>query len=146
MTEHPTIALVSCVKAKRPAPSPAHDLYTSHLFRALRGYAEAIADRWYILSAEHGLVDPDRILAPYDRTLNKMPKRERDAWAERVRHQISEEVPDGAEIVILAGARYREGLEEPLRELGFTVTVPLEGLPIGKQLQRLKQLAEGSGV
>jgi len=143
MTEHATIALVSCVKAKRPAPSPARDLYTSHLFRALRGYAEAIADRWFILSAEHGLVDPDRVLVPYDRTLNKMPKRERDAWA-GVRHQIAEEVPDHAEIIILAGTRYREGLEEPLRVLGFTVTVPLKGLPIGKQLQRLKHLAEGS--
>jgi len=146
MRERPTIALVSCVKAKRPAPSPARDLYTSHLFCALRRYAETSADSWYILSAEHGLVDPDRILAPYDRTLNKMPKRERDAWAERVRGQICEEVPDDAEIIILAGARYREGLEAPLREQGFTVTVPLEGLPIGKQLQRLKQLAEGSGA
>jgi hypothetical protein len=64
------VALVSCVKSKRSAPTPACDLYTSPLFRHLRGYAEANADTWYILSAGHGLLRPDQVVAPYERTLN----------------------------------------------------------------------------
>lgn len=138
----PRIALVSCVKSKRASASPARDLYTSSLFRALRGYAEANADSWYILSAEHGLVHPGKVLEPYERTLNRMPKAERDAWAERVRRQLLEVLPRDAEITLLAGARYREGLEDFLRERGYSVAVPLEGLRFGKQLQRLKELAE----
>jgi hypothetical protein len=50
------VALVSCVKAKRTSAAPASDLYTSQLFRALRGYAIGHADAWYVLSAEHGLL------------------------------------------------------------------------------------------
>jgi hypothetical protein len=47
--------------------------------------------------------------------------------------------PD-AEVIVLAGLRYREELIPFLRKRGFGVTVPLEGLGFGKQLQRLKGL------
>jgi hypothetical protein len=136
------IALVSCVKAKRPSAAPAGDLYISQLFRALLANAEATADHWYILSAKHGLVHPDQVLAPYEQTLNRMPKRERVAWADAVWADLLKVLPADAEVVFLAGARYREGLEDRLREHGFAVTVPLEGLGIGKQLQRLKEMRE----
>ena len=78
------IAILSCVKRKRTSAAPARDLYVSDLFRGLRRYAEARADAWYILSAEHGLLHPDQVVAPYERTLNNMRKPERLAWASRV--------------------------------------------------------------
>lgn len=133
------IALVSCVKSKRPTPTRAADLYTSPLFRGLRRYAERVSDAWYILSAEHGLVHPDTILAPYERTLNKMSKAARATWAERVRGQLLEVLPKGAEVVVLAGVRYREGLVGFLNEQGFSVSIPLEGLSFGRQLQWLSE-------
>ncbi|MEO7086693.1 MAG: DUF6884 domain-containing protein [Gemmatimonadaceae bacterium] len=136
------IALVSCVKTKRTVASPAGDLYTSPLFVALRAYANANADAWYVLSAEHGLVAPTTIIDPYERTLNTMPKRDRTAWAERVRTQLLETLPTGATVLFLAGQRYREGLSEFLSAHGFSVQVPFIGLPLGKQLQRLKALSE----
>lgn len=71
------VALVSCVEAKRTSAAPARDLYTSPLFRALRAYAIEHADTWYILSAEYHLLRPEKIVAPYERTLNAMPKRDR---------------------------------------------------------------------
>ena len=37
-----------------------------------------------MLSAEHGLVDPDEVIAPYDKTLNNVPIAVRRQWAERV--------------------------------------------------------------
>src|SRR5262245_54765277 len=58
------VALVSCVKEKRPFAAPACDLYTSQLFRALREYAISRADDWYVLSAEYGLLRPDQTVAP----------------------------------------------------------------------------------
>ena len=117
-------------------------MYTSHLFRGLRSYAIAHADRWYLLSAEHGLLHPDQVVAPYERTLNQMAKRDRIAWADRVQGQLLEVLPSGAEVIVLAGLRYRERLIPFLQGHGFPVTVPLEGLTIGKQLQRLKQVAD----
>src|SRR5262245_25038878 len=125
------IALVSCVKEKRRSAAPARDLYLSQLFRGLRRYAENHADEWYVLSAEHGVLRPDQVVEPYERTLNNMPKRERIAWAEKVKNQLLEILPAGAEIIVLAGLRYREDIEPFLRNRGFSVSVPLEGLKIG---------------
>jgi hypothetical protein len=135
-----TVALVSCVKAKRSVSSPARDLYTSALFRAMRRYAEAQADAWFILSAEHGLVHPEQVLDPYERTLNKMTTAERRVWAQRVQQSLLTELPAPSNVVILAGLRYREFVVPFLREHGFLVTIPLAGLRLGHQLQRLKAL------
>lgn len=135
------VALVSCVKSKQARAAPACDLYTSQLFRYLRGYAKANADCWYILSAEHGLLRPEQVIAPYERTLNKMGKVERLAWAERVQRQLLDVLPSGAEVIVLAGERYRSDLVPFLTAHGYNVSVPLEGLPLGRQLQRLKELA-----
>lgn len=66
------VALLSCVKRKCDGPVLARDLYTSPLFRGLRRHAETHADAWYILSAEHGLLAPDELVARYDRTLLRM--------------------------------------------------------------------------
>ena len=136
------IALVGCVKSKRMSSAPARELYTSPLFRAMRGYAESNADAWYILSAEYGLLRPDQVVEPYERTLNSMPTRERLAWAVGVQNQLLEALPQGAEVVLLAGLRYREHLVPFLKQNGVSVAVPLEGLSLGRQLQRLKQINE----
>jgi hypothetical protein len=53
------IGLVSCVSSKRDTPAPPLDLYTSPYFEKMRCYADSHHDDWWILSAEHGLLDPD---------------------------------------------------------------------------------------
>ena len=138
------IALVSCVKSKRGSASAARDLYVSPLFQLMRAYAEANADRWYILSAEYGLVRPDQTLEPYERTLNRMGSADREAWAARVRRQLDEVLPNQAHVIVLAGTRYRENLIPYLRARGCEVSIPLEGLSFGRQLQRLNELVCGS--
>jgi hypothetical protein len=137
------VALVSCVKSKQNQPAPAKDLYTSPLFQNLRKYAEDNNDRWYILSAEHGLVDPDQILAPYEKTLNNARKDERLAWGRRVQGRLEAVLPPGAEVIMLAGERYRENLVPFLKSRGHKVSVPLEGMPFGKQLQYLSARNRG---
>lgn len=131
------VAIGSCVKKKRESAAPARDLYISQLFRGLRRYAETHADAWYILSAEHCVIRPDQIVEPYERTLNTMRKWERLAWAQRVQKQLTNLLPAEAEIILLAGLRYPEGIEAFLRQRGFPVTVPLERLGIGEQLHWL---------
>jgi len=97
------IALVSCVKTKLSQPHPAKDLYTSPLFLGLRRYAETHADRWFILSEKHGLLDPERVIEPYETTLNRMGVRGRRQWAENVKSQLMEVLPADAEVIVLAG-------------------------------------------
>ena len=134
------IALVSCVKSKRITAAPAKDLYISALFQGLRRYAEVNADAWYILSAEHGLLNPEQIVKPYEKTLNKMGSRQRFEWAEEVQRRLLRVLPKEAEVIVLAGQRYREHLVPFLRDRGFSVSIPLEGLSFGRQLRALNSI------
>lgn len=132
-----TVYFISCVGQKRSAPSAAKDLYTSDWFKKARRYVENKGDSWFILSAEHGLVEPDRILSPYEKTLNEMPVRERRQWARDVTAQLACKAPTMKCAVFLAGSKYREFLAEHLRQRGVSVRVPMEGLRIGQQLKWL---------
>jgi hypothetical protein len=134
-----TIALVACVGKKNSAPMPARDLYISAWFRKASTYAARVADEWYILSAKYGLVAPGTIIEPYDETLNRMPIAARRAWARRVIEDLRRVLKPGDHVVILAGSRYRQDLMDPIRQMGCSVEVPMEGLRIGKQLRWLKQ-------
>jgi uncharacterized protein DUF6884 len=136
------LLLVSCVSAKRPTPAPAHDLYVSPLFRKARAYVESQGTPWFTLSAEHGLLHPDTVVVPYERTLNKMRIQDRRDWARRVLAALEVQLCTIHTVVFLAGERYREFLEPALRER-FAVEVPLAGLTIGRQLQWFVQRARG---
>lgn len=133
-----TIVLVSCVSQKRPGPCRASDLYCSSLFQKARAYAERVADAWYILSAEYGLLSPDTVIRDYDRTLNAMSVAERRAWADKVSADLKKVLLPSDRVEILAGARYREFIMPALRDACAEVTVPMEGLKIGEQLRWLK--------
>ena len=132
------IALVSCAKNKQAIAAPARDLYTSQLFAYQRRYAEKFADGWYILSAEHGVLHPDEMIAPYERSLNNMPIAERRCWASRVQHELLSVLTDATQVIILAGQRYKADVEPFLADHGMSVVVPMEGLTIGRQLRWLK--------
>ena len=64
---------------------------------------------------------------------------ERRAWAEKVQSQMEQALPDADEVIILAGTRYREHLEDWLNRRFAHVQVPMRGLQIGKQLQWLTE-------
>lgn len=134
----PTVALVQCVKTKGPDPAPACDLYTSPLFLGMRAYAESVADRWFILSAKHGLLEPTDIIAPYEQTLNGASAPDRRAWASGVAEALIQKVRHPARFVVLAGMSYRGYLVALLSAAGFELDVPMEGLKQGYQLQWLK--------
>ena len=119
---------------KRSNIASAKDLYLSHWFIKARNFVEARDRPWFILSAEHGLVAPDELLEPYEKSLNTMSVSDRRDWAEKVISQMSEKMPKAQSVVFLAGRRYREFLEDHLRNQGVFVEVPMEGLRIGEQL------------
>ena len=90
-------------------------------------------------SAEHGVLRPDEVISPYEKTLNKMLKVERLEWAEKVQCRLLELMPLDASVVVLAGERYREGVVSFLRERGYPVEIPMVGLKFGFQLRWLKE-------
>lgn len=128
------IALVSCVKTKANTACRAGDLYTSDWFKKAKLLVERSGLTWYILSAEHGLVDPETIIAPYEKALKKMGVAERNAWGRTVVAQMSARLPDADEVVVLAGVEYRANLLPYLRNRYSKVDIPMEGLTSGRQL------------
>lgn len=130
------IVLVACSGQKLDHAAPAKDLYTSDLFKKARAYAEKFGYHWLIVSAKHGLVDPDTVIHPYDETLNTKTAAELAAWNAMVREQYNRDswTRGGHRgIVVLAGAKYRGWLD------GVTHGAPMAGMGIGQQKQWLKQ-------
>lgn len=83
-----TMYVISCVSQKRDQPYSACDMYVSDLFSKARRYAEVSGYRWFIFSAEYGLVAPDQVIAPYERMLNRMGVAQRRSWSDQVAGQI----------------------------------------------------------
>ena len=89
-----------------------------------------------ILSAGHGLLDPERRIAPYDVALTDLSAGERRNWGRRVISQLEDRLGSlaGTTFEIHAGSPYRNAIEAGIAERGGTVTAPLEGLGMGEQL------------
>jgi len=131
------VGLVGCVKTKLDHAAPAQDLYVSTLFRGRRAFVEASCDRWFVLSAKHGVVSPAGIVDPYEETLNGKSTDAKRSWAGSVLRQLDGSNIDYADTVfeIHAGAEYRNfGLVDGLQSRGATVQVPAAHLVQGEQL------------
>jgi hypothetical protein len=128
-----TYGLVACCATKADKACAAKDLYVSPLFRMSRQWIERQGVLWFILSAKYGLLDPSRIVEPYNLTLSQLTRQQRQQWSRHVHQQIVMAVGD-ATLLVLAGSLYLGATK------GFRVIDPLQGLPIGRRLQRLKAM------
>jgi hypothetical protein len=137
------------VKKKVDRVAPARDLYISALFLGRRAAVEDRADRWFILSAEHGLLEPDQRIAPYERSLATVSADERRQWASEILASLRAKLGDFGDCTfeIHAGRNYFDyGLRDGLRGAGAHVVVPTEGLAQGQQLQYYaRHIRDGSG-
>lgn len=136
------VALLGCGKQKAARTCRASEMYRSVLFRAGLRYAIDTCDRVLILSAKHGLLEPDQVIEPYDETLPR-DRPGRDAWGLRVGGQLDAAVPDlDAEIIVLAGERYADAIstdpDHPDGARYFNWEEPLRGLGIGERLAWFK--------
>ena len=75
-TSRPVVYVIPCGAAKGPEPTRARDLYTSDHFRYVLATALHLAEedggRVMILSAKHGLLDLDDVVAPYNTKIADM--------------------------------------------------------------------------
>jgi len=123
--------------------APAEHLYVSALFQKSSEFARKRFDRWFILSAKHGLVSPSKVLKPYNETLNEKSAAERIRWAERTFKELCAATEPGDSFTIIGGSKYRETLVPLLVRRGHTVALPTARLSIGMQLQWLDRIVFG---
>jgi hypothetical protein len=131
------LVIIGCVKTKLQTtePVPAHQLYTSPLFRKRLAYVRATGQPWAILSAAYGLIEPDKLIQTYNLTIADLAARQREQLRGRVIGQLHARGlfggAAGAESIELhAGGRYFD----LINGLGFRILTPTAGLGIGQQL------------
>lgn len=128
--------VVACGDRKAPAPAPARDLYTGSLFaHVLKGVeAEAAATARdlgrpvtvLVLSALHGLVTLDTVLAPYDVRMGD----EGSVTAEQVADTAADlGIEFGDEVYAFLPTAYREVLAEALATDDVAVHDSYEAAP-----------------
>lgn len=128
------LCVIGCGAAKLDRRAPAREMYTGCLFRDALGYAEGQGYRAIlILSAEHGALDLDREIEPYNTRLGDLSLERRAALGAHVRNvlRLRAEGP-AADLTILAGAPY-VALVLPLTAEGWTVRDPLAGMTQGER-------------
>lgn len=131
------IGFISCVKQKRPGKHKAKELYISPLFKKMFLYATRTYDKVYILSAKYGVVSLDTEIESYEKTLNKMSKREVLAWSFFVANKIKELTKPEDELFFICGKNYYENV---VPQLPNKCSIILENLSMGQRLQKLKEM------
>jgi hypothetical protein len=133
-----TIVLIQCCKTKLSYENKASDIYISPLFKKSLIYAKQLNPQAiHILSAKYGLLDLEIKIQPYNSTLKNMNHRQRKEWADKILKDISNKYDIYKDkFIFLTGIPYREFLIDKIKNY----EIPLEGLSIGRQLQKLNSL------
>lgn len=131
------IAFIGCVKTKKSYICKAIDLYDSPLFKKSVEYAKkkGVTDI-YIISAKHGLIPADTMIAPYEETLNGKNETYLKYWAYKVIKQADQKgIKRNEEILLLGGENYTKYL----RRIYKNAKEPLKGKPLGVRLKFLNE-------
>jgi hypothetical protein len=132
-------ALISCSKSKGGHRDLARNMYVSPLYRKSVMAAEEWRLSFSILSAKHGLLDPDRTIEPYDLTLKGTSKQFKLKWARKVDQQIRKSKFGNKRLIVLAGDDYYAPLIEVGTDHPLNFFAPMEGLSLGNRLAFLNQ-------
>lgn len=143
-----TLVIVACGKRKIWDAKPgagstkAKDTYIGVPFRFNRGYAEKFSDRWIILSAKYGFIDPNFIVpANYDVTF-KDPTTNRITISE-LKKQVKEKHLDRFDkIVVLGGRNYAEVVSKAFSDFDVKIIRPLAGMGLGHSVHKVRKAIE----
>lgn len=120
------ILLISCGKRKSDVTCLAKNMYNSCRFQKLKSIAESNSAEWYILSAKHGLLSPEKIIQPYDLCLADCTDEYKRKWAEGIIKKFSHYNKDTLFLVV-ANNDYSQHIVPLLISEGFKVAAPFLG-------------------
>jgi len=135
-----TLVAVPCGKRKIWDRNPtagttkAKDVYIGAPFKVNREYAEKYGDRWVILSAKYGFIDPDFVIpGNYNVTF-------KDASTDPIgvielKEQIKHMTLDTFETVVVLGGRdYADVVSQAFSDLEVKIKTPVAGLTLGRAM------------
>ncbi|WAI01364.1 DUF6884 domain-containing protein [Methanogenium organophilum] len=126
-----TLVIVPCGKAKIWDKKSelnfvaAKDAYTSTFFRLNRDYAYNFGDRWVILSAKYGFIDPDTMIEDYDISFNN--KKTNPVSKYVLKEQILiQNLFQYNQIIGLGGDNYRRRISESFEDYQVDIHFPFK--------------------
>ena len=126
--ENGRVVLVGSSGEIAGSPRPARELFESDGFARAREHAVRSGRPWFVLSAKHGLLDPDDVVGPFDVLLGDQPAGYRAAWAEWVVVQLADRVRlPGTTVEVHGGVDFAQALKAPLARRGARTEIPLPG-------------------
>ncbi len=105
--------LISCGRRKKKISASAAELYTSQRFKKARAIAEQLGANFYIVSAKHGLINPDKLLPPYDVRPSNMTPDDQAKWGAKVAEPLQR---IEGQICLLGTAEYSDPIRNHIRK------------------------------
>ena len=122
------VVLIGSSGVTAAEPVRVADLFRSAGFTRAREHAVSSGLPWFVLSAKHGLLEPDDVVAPYALELGDSSTVYRSAWGEWVAAQLGERVRlSGATVEVHGGVDFAQPLRQPLARRGAALELPLPG-------------------
>jgi hypothetical protein len=137
-----TLVIIPCGKSKvwnlhpRAGPTPAKNAYTCAPFKVNREYAEKFGDRWVILSARYGFIDPDFII-PEDYNVTFKDPSSNPIKVDELKKQ-AEKFASFDRIVALGGKDYTGIVEQVFKNQNKILVAPTKGKGLGIALGVVK--------
>lgn len=112
--------------------------YTGAPFKVNMEYAKRMADRWVILSAKYGFIDPDYMI-PESYNVSFKKKSSKPVSLDILVSQIEEmNLNTFDQVIGLGGKEYRAMMEAAFTPYKIKTDFPFAGLPIGKAMAKIK--------
>ncbi|EMR75694.1 hypothetical protein MBGDF03_00942 [Thermoplasmatales archaeon SCGC AB-540-F20] len=116
----------------------AKNAYTSPYFQKNRLYAEKIGDKWMILSAKYGFIEPSEQIENYNVTFKQ--KKTNPITFNELKDQVkTKKLNQYDKIIVLGGKEYLYAIKEAFQDTNCNIESPFEGLTIGIRMSKLNE-------
>ena len=139
-----TLVIIPCGRSKiwdtnpHLGPTPAREAYTGAPFKVNREYAEVVGNRWIILSAKYGFIEPATPILQYEVTFKR--KNTNPVSIATLRKQVADlGLADCDHVIAIGGKEYRAAVEQAFSGSAVKLTFPFSGLPVGRAMRAAKQ-------
>jgi hypothetical protein len=141
------LVIIPCGAGKIWDKSPAHpscpakDVYTGSPFKVNKQYAEMFAEKWVILSAKYGYIEPTFVISGnYDVTFKDL--KTNPVTVTTLKQQIRDKGLDSySSIIGLGGIEYRNRIQQSFSPYHKQIQFPFAflGLRIGETMSCIKR-------
>tara|TARA_R100000152_G_C6779379_1_gene210950 strand:+ start:867 stop:1280 length:414 start_codon:yes stop_codon:yes gene_type:complete len=135
------IGIIGCGSKKQIKKCRAEDMYLGSFFKMSTSIVKKTTERYFILSAKYGVLNPSDIIEPYELKITDLKTEQYRRWIFQNSKRLQQLINKNETIYSLASDRYNNALYQ------FNVYAPMTGLTMGYRnswlRKKTRQLARG---